>query len=238
MNSCVRSCLALTAGCALAWIAGCSQSFQTGSWRSSGVEVHSVVPPSDLTGSVSGLLARVASLSPEEAREDLEAAWDTFADTGTDRDRLWVVLLAVRADEGPVADERAAALLERPPAQTAEGEDLGGLEALLYFVLDQRAARTGELLRAQAENEELRSELHSLDASLGSDRARLLELEAKLEEERRKTEALHARLEEERKRAAAASARLEAETKKAKALQGQIEQLKIIEKIIERRAEP
>lgn len=220
--------------------AGCTGSGQLAGWQTRGVEVHSVVAPSARAQSAPELLARLASMTPAEARVELAAAWDAYAESGQARDRLWVLLLTVRAQAGVEEDRRALRLLEGPPptAKEVPSSESQGLDAMVHFVLAERVQAAAAQAQAVVEVEKLRAEVRSLDASLGADRTRIKEVESLLQAERRRSETLARQLREAERRSAEAAALLEGEQRENEALQGKIEQLKTIERIIDRREEP
>lgn len=219
---------------------GCTGPGLFGTVKTSGVEVHSVVPPSERRESAPEQLAVLSSMSPVEVRAALPQAWNAYADSGSAHDRLWVVLLTVRAQAGVEDDRRALKLLEAAPSRSvaSPATDFEGLEALLHFFLTERVRAAEHMASTRAEVETAREELRALDASLGGDQARFQDLEAQLQDERKRTEILTRRVGQAERRVVEAEARLQEEAKKRSALERQIEQLKTIERIIDRREEP
>lgn len=216
-------------------LGGCAFGDGRGGLRSSGVEVTSILPEEGKAATARGYLERLTRLSPEAAREALPRAFADAQEAGSPEARLWAGLLAVRAGAAGSSEvARALALVDDDATPETEARDdaWAGLLALVRSALTGRLEALQELDRiraalgvSQARAEAAFRTLDQLETQQTAARQDVhAEARGKLEEARRTIDSLRAELEEERKKAAA--------------LQGQLEQLKTIEKIMDRREEP
>lgn len=176
-------------------------------------------------------LARAAALSPTEAEGLLPAAVDAFRTRRSPEARVWVLLLLLRAPPREFGDAWALEMLEAARAWGEGRGDHAALEALLEGIFAARLEQARNLRRAEAGAAEeretgraLRRSLAEARLTLEAERARVQSLQRERDEWEAQVRPLQAGLEEERRRSAE--------------LKGQLEQLKAIEKILERREGP
>jgi chromosome segregation ATPase len=187
--------------------------------------VQAIRPAASPRDAASALLERLGAFSPEGAEAELPVALEALAWSGKKEDRLWVALLTLRARADAGRDARALALLERGTEELSqEGADLASAESLVRSLLESRIEAGRTIQRS--------------DERLASALGEVQHLEARLRETRKNAEVLGARLQGEEKKTAALETSLAQQQKKTTALQDQIDQLKSIERIIDRRAEP
>lgn len=200
--------------------------------RSSGVQVISVLPEEGRSKTAREYLSRLHGLSRAEALEALPRALAEAEQTGADELKLWAALLALHGGAAEAECSRALSLLAdvRPPSGTGTAA-WRGLGDLARSALEARIRSLRSLGKAQALEAAAR-------ARVTESQRQTDDLQGELAKERSDSEALRGRLEEEKKTNQALRAQLAEEQKKTKALEGQIEQLKTIEKIMDRREEP
>jgi hypothetical protein len=213
------------AGAVATCAAGCTHAGHRTTGEPSEVAAPGPPSPGVAPNAIVEAAGQTAALSRAEAEARLPEAYTAFEASGSDESRLRVLLLTLqaRADEG--RDSRALRLLAQPPAaQFRSGEGRAGLEPFLQSMLE---ARLEEMRKSQRLDRELESALSQIG-----------DLEARSRKERAKTKAIGASLREERQRIEELAARLAQEREKVAGLREQIENLKRIEALIDKRELP
>jgi len=210
--------------------AGCAGLGELGAWSNAGSEVRSTAPEAQ-PHPVAEVLARAAALTPEEAQRLLPGAVDAFRTERSPKSRVWVLLLVLRAPPREFGDAWALEVLEAARAGREGAGDYGALESLLEDVFAARLQQASARRRAEAGAEGAREDARALQVSLRE--ARLA-----LDAERGRVQAVQREQDELAARVRPLQASLEEERRRAADLQGQLEQLKTIEKILERREGP
>ena len=212
--------------------AGCTHSGHVTTAEPPKVAAPRISLPVTSTNATIEAAASAAALSREDAEARIPGAYTAFEWSGSDEDRLRVILLTLqaRADEG--RDSRALELLERAPAAPfRSGERPVGLEPFLQSMLEARLEAFRQTQCLERDLEAALAQIRDLDLAL----SQIRDLEARFKKERAKAKAAGASLREERQRIEEMAARLAQERERASALQEQIENLKRIEELIDKR---
>lgn len=176
-------------------------------------------------------LAKAGALNREEAEELLPNAAAAFRADRSPGNRLWALLLLLRAEPREFRDAWALEVVDASSADAASDPGQRGVESLLGDVYAERLLRAAALRRAEAESQRARELARSLQSSLDEARDAL-----RVETER--VSALRAERDEALRKEAALSSTLEGERRRAAELQAQLDQLKAIETILDRREGP
>jgi hypothetical protein len=166
-------------------------------------------------------LGRLAALSPAEAEGQLPAAMNEFRTRRTAETRLWVLLLLLKAPPREFGDAWALEVLGSAVQEEGIAERRQNLEALIEHIFAERLAQEDALQRAEAELAKERETVRTLQGALDAEHARAEGFARGQGETGSKVRSLEAALQEERAR--------------TRDLEGQLEQLKAIEKILQRR---
>ncbi len=213
-------------GCAglAAALTGCAGHPPLGAWESSSrVEVHSV-QPLPAGEDVRGLLERLATQDPERLGEARAAARDATAAQPRADAALWLALLTLVGPGSPEADAEALAALQAAPPSSVAERGQAGLDLLARQLLQERLATRRELNGVVDHLVSAEEQARRLEEQCGAQRDQEARCSERLAAQEQVARDLQTRLADEERR--------------AQALQDQIDQLKTIERIIDKREEP
>ncbi len=224
---CVGVCLVWLLG---ASVAGCAGPDGVGAWRGprgpDSPSASDVVPDPACT-----TLAKAGALNREEAEALLPDAAAAFRADRSPGNRLWALLLLLRAEPREFRDAWALEVLDASSTDAASEARQRGVETLLGDVFAERLLRAAALRRAEAESQGAQELARNLQNFLD-------EVRDALRVATERGVALRAERDEALRKEAALGSTLEGERRRAAELQAQLDQLKAIEKILDRRDVP